>query len=192
MLRSYLYFSTLFLLTLCHAISVIAQNTVPTTEIPTNINGQAEFVDMAFVDSISKEVLHQRAMQWLKDTYGNPKKADKVQNSREIILIAKAKTEQYRYHFKGKDMKVGQFSYIFSIHCQEGKYKCIVNEIQYQSNAIAELIGADLAAEQPFKDQKYVEDGFLQIWYFLRKSVQKDILKDLQTLKLYMLDEMPK
>jgi hypothetical protein len=147
---------------------------------------------MVFVDSVSKEVLYERALQWLKDNYGGVGKATQIKNNREWTIIAKSKTEKYRYHFKGKDIKVGQFSYIFSIHCQEGKYKCIINEIQYDSNSIAELIGTDLSATQPFKDKKYVEDGFLQIWYFLRNSVRKDLTKDLANLRIYMLSELPK
>jgi hypothetical protein len=160
-------------------------------EIPTNIKGQAEWVDFSFVDSASKEILYARAMAWLQDTYGNVKKAEQIKTNSEWTIVAKTTTEKYRYHFKGKDMKIGHFSYIISIHCKDTKYKCIINEIQYDSNVFADLLGTDLSATQPFSP-KYEADGFVQIWKFLQLTVSKDLKKDLATLKIYMLNELPK
>ncbi len=160
-------------------------------EIPVNIKSQAEFIGISFVDSTNKEVLYKRAMTWLSDNYSNVGKATQIKTNAEWTVIIKAKTEKYRYHFKGKDMKIGHFSYVLSIHCKDTKYKCIINEIQYDSNSLANLIGTDLSATQPFSE-KYLADGFLQIWNFLQVSVSKDLKKDLTTLQIYMLSELPK
>lgn len=160
-------------------------------EIPVNIKGQAEFGAVSFVDSTNKEVLYKRAMAWLEDNYSNVGKATQIKTNAEWTVIIKAKTEKYRYHFKGKDMKIGHFSYVLSIHCKDTKYKCIINEIQYDSNSLADLIGTDLSATQPFSE-KYLADGFLQIWNFLQINVSKDLKKDLATLQIYMLSKLPK
>ncbi len=160
--------------------------------IPTSIKGQAEYVDMSFVDSTNKEVLYERAIAFVKHYYGNIGKATQIKNPTEWIIVAKTKTEKYRYFFKEKDMKVGYFTYVLSIHCKDTKYKCIINEIQYDSNALPDLIGTDLSATQPFKSDKYVEDGFLQVWNFLQTNVSKDITKELANLRIFMLSELPK
>jgi hypothetical protein len=179
----FLSFISLFLLSFCQTFG---------QEIPVSVKGQAEFVDMSFVDSTNKEVLYERAMAFIKQNYDGIGKATQIKNQTEWIIVAKTKTEKYRYLFKGKDMKVGYFSYVFSIHCKDTKYKCIINEIQYDSNALPDLIGTDLSATQPFKSEKYVEDGFLQIWTFLRTNVTKDLLKELAELRIFMLSELPK
>jgi hypothetical protein len=161
-------------------------------EIPKNMKEQAEYVDLVFVDSTTKELLFDKVMAWLSKNYSSVGKATKIKNQTEWIIIAKMKTDKYRYRFKGKDIKVGSFSYIISIHCKDTKYKCLINEIQYDSNALPDLLGTDLSETMPFKSEKYVEEGYMQVWNFLRINVDKEIKENIASLRIFMTTEVGK
>jgi hypothetical protein len=158
-------------------------------EIPKNMKQQAEYVDLVFVDSTTKELLFNKVMAWLSKNYSSIGKATKIKNPTEWIIVAKIKTEKYHYRFNGKDIKIGYFSYILSIHCKDTKYKCLINEIQYDSNALPDLLGTDLGEAMPFKSEKYVEEGYMQVWNFLRTNVDKEIKENLASLRIFMTTE---
>ncbi len=156
-------------------------------DIPKNIKQQAEYVNLVFVDSTSKEILFDKAMAWLANEYSSVGKATKIKNQTEWVIVVKLNTEKYRYRFKGKDTKIGHFTYILSIHCKDTKYKCLINEIQYASNALPDLLGTDLGEAQPFKADEYLTEGYLQVWNFLRNNIDKEIKETMLALKLFML-----
>jgi hypothetical protein len=164
---------------------------LPTTshaqQIPVGIKGFAEYVDIGMIDSLSKEIFFERGMAWLKANDFKVKSSNVVKDLHEWKIIVKGKTETYLAFVKDKEMKIGKFSYILSIHVKDGKYKCIINGIQYDSNYIPDLIGKDISEKQPFEDEKYVEDGFLAVWVFMQENVHKDMQTLLSSLKIQML-----
>lgn len=186
-MKNLLFFLLLFLLFFSSAAWQLQGQ-----EIPKNMKQQAEYVDLVFVDSTTKEILFEKVMAWLSKNYSAVGKATKIKNQTEWTVIAKIKTEKYRYRFKGKDMKIGSFNYIISIHCKDTKYKCLINEIQYDSNALPDLLGTDLAEVMPFKSEKYVEEGYMQVWNFLRTNVDKEIKENITALRIFMTTEIGK
>jgi hypothetical protein len=158
-------------------------------DIPKNIKQQAEYVDLVFVDSTNKETLFTKALAWLSSRYTAVGKATKIKNQTEWIIVVKLKTEKYRYRFKGKDTKVGHFTYILSIHCKDTKYKCLINEVQYDSDALPDVLGTDLAEAQPFQSEKYVQEGYLQLWQFLRNNIDRELKENMGALRIFILEK---
>lgn len=156
-------------------------------QIPMDIKGFAEYVDIGMIDSLPKEVFFERGIAWLKASGFKVKSSNIVKDLHEWKIIVKGKTETYQAFVKDKEMKIGRFSYVLSIHAKDGKYKCIINSIQYDSNYIPDLIDKDISEVQPFEDKKYVEDGFLEVWRFMQANVHKDMQKLLASLKIQML-----
>jgi hypothetical protein len=152
-----------------------------------DIKGFAEYVDIGMMDSLPKEVFFERGIAWLKASGFKVKSSNIVKDLHEWKIIVKGKTDIYQAFVKEREMKIGRFSYVLSIHAKDGKYKCIINSIQYASNYIPDLIGKDISEAQPFEDKKYVEDGFLEVWRFMQANVHKDMQKLLASLKIQML-----
>lgn len=177
-------------LNLCLLIIAFFLCQLPTStaqQIPIGIKGFAEYVDIGMIDSLPKEVFFERGMAWLKANNFKVKSSNIVKDLHEWKIIVQGKTETYLAFVKDKEMKVGRFSYILSIHVKDGKYKCIINGINYDSNYIPDLIDKDVSESQPFEDEKYVKDGFLEVWRFMQSNVHKDMQKLLGSLKIQML-----
>ncbi len=176
-----------FPLLVCFCCLCYLPTTSKAQQIPVGIKGFAEYVDVGLIDSLSKEVFFERGMAWLKANNFKVKSSNIVKDLHEWKIIVKGKTETYQAFVKDKEMKIGKFSYILSIHVKDGKYKCIINGIQYDSNYIPDLMGKDISEKQPFEDEKYVEGGFLAVWTFMQENVHKDIQALLSSLKIQML-----
>ena len=172
----------LLLLTLC---TVLAQ------QIPLNHQGYAEYVEVGYIDTLTKEQMLENARAWFKDTYSRHKKTHLTESNHELILAGVSASQPFDYSKGSLVVRNLSFSYTISVHCKNGKYKCIINEIHYNSTRVPGLKkGVDLANNNPFESPKAAKE-YEQLWKDFRRQTDQEIRMLLKSLREYMQNPTP-
>ena len=159
-------------------------------KIVTEIN-QFEFKDKLFtdfvvvkIDSLNKEKLFKRTLNWIKETYKNPNEVIKMTIENEKIRINGYKENLYCYDtFLGGSCYYGTYS--IEISFKDGRYRFDPTYLEYRIPADKyNPAGLNVPVELTQFDYMYNNDGELRKLYKFMPAILEDTFNDLN-LNLY-------
>ena len=155
---------------------------------------QFEFKDKTFtdfvivkIDSLKKEELYKRTLNWIKETYKNPDAVIKMTIENEKIRISGYKEDLIctNYRFLGTDnLNCYYGTYNIEISFKDGKYKFDPTYLEYRLPSSGGISGMTVPMELTDFSNYYNEKGELRKQYEYIPSSLEDIFNGL-SIDLY-------